>query len=184
MTDHEAIDLELHKRRLENGNWVTYGTNADIKEFIVAVEALRERVARLTGCDSLDCPECGQASNTERAGCKVCGATFSLKSFNEYIKEGSAHEIELAEALELLCDEMGGSLPDEPQEFDSSNIWIAFGKAQTTLAARPAYALERARARDEVVRLARLILTDGNAIGDMKNALAKLAALNPGERGT
>ncbi len=37
------IDLERHKKRISNGTWATYGTNADIEEFIAAVEALRER---------------------------------------------------------------------------------------------------------------------------------------------
>lgn len=41
---------------------------------------------------------------------------------------------DLLEALELLCDELGVSMPDETQEFNAENIWRAVAQAQTAIA--------------------------------------------------
>ena len=40
---------------------------------------------------------------------------------------------ELEEALGLLIDEIGLSVPDQPQEFDANNFWRAFAKANQAL---------------------------------------------------
>lgn len=41
---------------------------------------------------------------------------------------------DLLEALELLCDEISMSMPDEPQEFNARNIWRAFAQANSAIA--------------------------------------------------
>ena len=77
-----------------------------IRPLIAEVEALRERVARLRGCDTLDCPECGETTNTDKSGCQVCGAHLSLKNFNGIIREIDANWRHSAVAAEALSRDM------------------------------------------------------------------------------
>ena len=94
MTDN-PFDLEKIKNRPRG---ISDRHAEDKAALIAEVKALRERVAKLLGCDALDCPECGQISNMDKSGCQICGAHFSLKNFNEYVKH-SARAVEAAEAL-------------------------------------------------------------------------------------
>ncbi len=137
-----------------------------------AVEALRERVAEMLpyekACFAITdwCTKHGRSEIT---------ASVELL---EAIEASEAHTVELASALELLCIEMEGSLPDEPQEFDCSNIWIAYFKAQTTLASMPAQALARHKALENCAVVLRCY--SRNEISDVvKGALEELDALTP-----
>ena len=89
-----------------------------------------------------------------------------------------AHVVELAEALEGLIRwhrNEGDDTDEPPGKF--------LQKARTVLAAMPADALKRARAKDEVVKWADEMRGDGGAIRpyafeEMEKALARLDALD------
>lgn len=77
-----------------------------------------------------------------------------------------------------MTDDTGDQPTTDPAAFDLETSRRRLHKSNAWPEIKPIIAaveaLERAKAKDEVIRLARLILIDSNAIGDMKNALAKL----------
>lgn len=194
MTDHTAIDLEAIRSRYCVNFYAGKLDPASkaVSDLIAAVEALRERVARLTGCKSLDCPECGEASKTDRAACEVCGAHLSLKNFNGIIKQIDAdwrHSTELAEAH---ATELAGALKfilafyDPSQTHLDTEAWkCAEAGGRTALAAflaNNSQALERAKAKDEILIIARSCIdrdySGDPAIAALDVAFAKLDALD------
>ncbi len=163
--DPALIDLEAYKERwladlqpatVIDGKekFVEPDGLAAIRALIAAVEALRERVAEL------DMELNAQQMLEALAKSLLIDAQAAQKS-------AEAHAVELAGALGAILDYGMLSCPPSMAK-----------RASAALATLPAEALERSRARDEVVRLARCCHAGwADASGQLGKALAKLDAL-------
>ncbi len=204
MTEEEAvsaaeIDLDelpdLVERLCSWRDFEKTGCNHDVLvEAIAAVEALRERVAELTEPHDGPCHYCSRTTNSLAGN----PSEWPLMFCHEEDPGRSKHhhvgcvtkKLRSAEAAEARETELAGALNDVAEfmeDLRGSNPAVLgcqceAEKARTTLAATPTEALERARARDEVVRWAKEMCGESGAIRpyafeELEKALAKLDAL-------
>lgn len=150
MTDPAAIDLESCKKFRE------VLPTERVDDLIAAVEALREREADWDG--------------DRRA---LVNRVVTLTSRAEYAE---AHAAELAGALAKVV-KCWDAPPSHSSYGDRMKPHIVV--ARTALASTPAAALERARAKDEVITWTREIVAAGDVVGP--SALRRLDALDQGD---
>ena len=184
-----AFDLESYRIKYDD-HTVKY---KDVKALIAAVEALRERVAATnnTAADHFNQWVALQerfAALEERAA-ELDGARIvnenAMNIQRERAEATEAREVELAGVLDTVRPFFEGEHAyDHP---DCRQI-------RTVLAATPAKALERARAKDAFIDLSKILLTRGHlglapptsgsgrkTIADWRKARAKLDALGKEE---
>lgn len=118
---------------------------------------------------------------------RECALHKDLRERISALGEDSARRIRRAQAAEAQVVELAGALSEIldahwPWVEDQDHEDPICAKARTALAAVPADALERAKARDAVVNWARRIASIGDT--PWPNSLTKLDALDQGERGT
>ena len=187
MTEENAVsaaEIDLEALRSKRA-WQAVKIS-DIWPLITAVEALRDRETHLLS-NAVEAE-----LKLEAIKCLAIENAADAKDWKRMTEAAEGRVIELAGALERATralQETADWLADEPEPRMGTvhGIWNDASAARTSLAATPAEALERARARDEVARVAKHYLNHGGFIGtkQLSNALAKLDALaEPKEPGS
>ncbi len=173
MTGPAAIDLEEARKRAAGMESMPSscmsGDATGIRALIAAVEALRERVAELEALKLY-------VQHTDNMNDMVLLGLARDAS--------EAHATEMAAAINALLKERTVNILEEAaREYphgkeDVAEVLGVFDNVRTALASTPAAALERARARDDVVCWAREIARAGHVV--WPQALRKLDALDQG----